>query len=545
MPKKIPYSDEEVHAAFQRNKANIRATSRELGVSRGAIKTALERGAREQGFEISKPISGGRIAPPDPIVMPLPKQGEVARYIITAAQNNTDCHVDFFENLVTYAEHVGARVMVGTFSYNKSAWSQKATKRDRGPTEDDRKDNYYDPIFEEFIADDSYQLAPKLIWCGEINISPTAKRPLSSLETYTGLSSGIFPHTKFALESVAGTADDGAKFNYTTGTATMTNYVEKKAGLQARFHHAYGALIVEVDHEGDWFVRQLNADRDGTFCDIAPEGVVKVKQGEILPAKVEAINWGDIHARVVDPEIYDMSFREGGIMDTLRPRHQLVHDVLDFNARNHHEIKSFRSMFERWERGEDNVRDEIREVKELLEDIARDYCMTVVVDSNHDNALTRWLEETDFKKDFVNAEFYLEAMLDWVRNGSNSEHYHTLHEALKREGLHPEDFLFLGPDDSFVLCDDGSGGIECGMHGHLGPNGSKGTPLGLSKMGRRANTGHTHSARIIDGLYVAGTMTKLRLSYVKGPSSWSHSFIVTYENGKRTIITCYNGKWRA
>jgi len=67
----------------------------------------------------------------------------------------------------------------------------------------------------------------------------------------------------------------------------------------------------------------------------------------------------------------------------------------------------------------------------------------------------------------------------------------------------------------------------------------------LSKIGRRANTGHTHTAQIIDGLFVAGTMTRLRLDYVKGPSSWSHSLIVTYPNGKRTIVTCFNGKWRA
>lgn len=105
--------------------------------------------------------------------------------------------------------------------------------------------------------------------------------------------------------------------------------------------------------------------------------------------------------------------------------------------------------------------------------------------------------------------------------------------------------LFLGPDDSFVLCDDGSGGIEFAMHGHLGPSGSKGTPLGLSKIGRRANTGHTHAAQIIDGLYIAGTMTRLRLEYTKGPSAWSHSIIVTYPNGKRAIITFYAGKWRA
>jgi hypothetical protein len=37
----------------------------------------------------------------------------------------------------------------------------------------------------------------------------------------------------------------------------------------------------------------------------------------------------------------------------------------------------------------------------------------------------------------------------------------------------------------------------------------------------------------------------LRWDYTKGPSNWTHSHIVTYTNGKRTIVTIYNGKWRA
>ena len=122
--------------------------------------------------------------------------------------------------------------------------------------------------------------------------------------------------------------------------------------------------------------------------------------------------------------------------------------------------------------------------------------------------------------------------------------YNFLWETLVREGYDSKD-IFLGIDDGWVICDDGSGGIECSMHGDLGPNGSRGTPLGLSKMGRRANTGHTHSAAIIDGLYVAGCMSRLSQDWNLGPSSWSHSHIVTYPNGKRTIVTMFNGKWRA
>jgi hypothetical protein len=83
------------------------------------------------------------------------------------------------------------------------------------------------------------------------------------------------------------------------------------------------------------------------------------------------------------------------------------------------------------------------------------------------------------------------------------------------------------------------------MHGHLGIAGKKGAPDQLAKMGRKANTAHTHSTGIFNGLYVAGTNSKLRWDYAVGPSNWTHSNIVTYTNGKRTIVTIYDGKWRA
>jgi hypothetical protein len=112
---------------------------------------------------------------------------------------------------------------------------------------------------------------------------------------------------------------------------------------------------------------------------------------------------------------------------------------------------------------------------------------------------------------------------------------------LKEVGL-KANMKFLVADESYMICNKK---IECGMHGHLGPNGRFGSPENLCKMGRKSNTAHTHSAGIYNGTYVAGTSTSLRWTYNRGPSSWNHSHIVTYPNGKRAIITIYNGEWRA
>ena len=70
-------------------------------------------------------------------------------------------------------------------------------------------------------------------------------------------------------------------------------------------------------------------------------------------------------------------------------------------------------------------------------------------------------------------------------------------------------------------------------------------PQSLKRIGRKANTGHTHSAGIYDGLWVAGLTAMMEQGYNIGPGSWSHSQILTHKNGKRQMITIWSGKWRA
>jgi hypothetical protein len=55
---------------------------------------------------------------------------------------------------------------------------------------------------------------------------------------------------------------------YTTGACTLRNYINRKAGQVATFHHVFGALYVEVAEDGKWFVRQIMADDSGAFYDL-------------------------------------------------------------------------------------------------------------------------------------------------------------------------------------------------------------------------------------------------------------------------------------
>jgi hypothetical protein len=540
---------------------------------REAVEALIEHGTQERAAEVmgwkrsklqsrlrrvqARALTGAAAAePPPPVhgsvtarpVVDLATGTGVRRYILTAAQNNTPVHADFLTNLEAYAAAIGARIMVARFSYNKSAYADAKSKKPGTGRASDTEGLWYDPALDAYVCDDPerhgsarYKLAPDLLWCAEMNILPTAVRPLSGLESYAGSCSGIFPHAKIALESVPVIGDRPPKFNYTTGAVTQRNYIAKKEGLKGDFHHAYGALLVEVDlTTGDWWCRQLNATDDGSFYDLTfrvQDGVVS--RGHALLA----INWGDVHASEIDPDVAELNWKPAGVLDTLRPRYQFWHDTFSMRSRSHHEAKSFEKRFEKWVQGArvDSVEDEVRQTTALIARAHRPWCERVVVSSNHDRHIERWLDEADYKQDLPNAEFFLEAQLARAKCIRRGGVFNAFKWGVQRQSWDTAiNCRFLERDESFLIGPAGHE-IECGSHGDEGADGSRGNPANLSKMAVRGNYGHIHRTWLQNGGAWAGVCNR-RLPYAHGPSSWSISDIGTYENGKRVILTMRNGK---
>jgi len=523
------------------------AAARSLGIHRATVIRHLQ----EVGADA--PIVDGSVSYREPNVKDLPEKGSVRRYILTSAQNNTKLFTKFWDNLLTYADFIDAEVMVSRFTYDKASYQSSRSTKPGTFKKNDLDGAWWDPELDSYICDDpdrhgscQWQLAPGLIFCAEMNILPTAGKPLSGLESYTGRSSGIFPHAKIALESVASGKYEPSKFNFTTGTVTQRNYIQKKSGIKAEFHHSYAAVIVEVLPDGDWYVRQLHGDSRGRIYDVPDvneDGAILVDGGEVTVGHpVLGINWGDVHASEIDPGVREINWGSNGIIDNLRPKYQFMHDLLSFRSRSHHEMKSFGKMYTKHVEGQESVEEETLVTAELMHTADRDFTHMIVVNSNHDRHGEVWLDTEDYRKDLLNAEFFLEAQLNRVRAMKKKKPWDFAKWALQR--LKCPAARFLGQDESFIIAKKFGGGIECGMHGDEGPNGSKGTTRNLTRLGRKVNKGHDHTATIIDGVYSTGACS-LNFSYMSGPTSHSVSHIVTYPNGKRTIVTCWNRKWRA
>ncbi len=532
---------EMVAEEFAKQGGNQSATARAMGIHRRTVDRHLR-----QTSLLKKPLAGGK-QHAEGTKTNLPTKGTIKRYILTSAQNNTHVHKAFWTNLTALADHYDAKILVGTFSYNQNNFGRLAVKQ--GTKKAYERTLWFDPAIQPYITDEKIELAPGLTWCGGMNILPTMDNPIAGLETYEGSSSTIFPHAKIEMRSIATTPDLPTKMIYTTGACTLLNYIQKKEGIKAEHHHRYACLLVEVDEQGDWWVRQVAARKNGrNLQDLN----VEVEDGRVVAddAKVAAITWGDLHATIVQPEVVEASM---GMLDSLRPRYQFLHDIMEGASTNRHlqgKIEPFK-RFHTWLRGLHRVDEEIRQTRIVVERYLRPGCQVVVPDSNHDRKWFRsWLENYDYRFDPANAELFLRFQnfaYAEIRRGVLPKNINLADYAFVTEaGLKPGVVKFLLPDESFEV-----GEIECGMHGHIGPNGSFGSPTNLNKIGKKATTAHTHACGIWHGLYVAGTSTKLtpEWTYTSGPSSWSHSHVVQYGNGQRCIVTMrlIDGvaKWRA
>ncbi|URC22516.1 hypothetical protein KAMAJI_00880 [Serratia phage vB_SmaM-Kamaji] len=458
------------------------------------------------------------------------------RFIITSAQNNTEVHPRFMSALKTYADAIGAKLLISRFAYNKKGFQNKGDSINEL--------TYASDVLPYIQAENCFLNNRGFAFMAAVNTLPTAVYPLSGFAEIFGNYSGAIGHVQITAESIPAMKGQEVRRMYSTGTVTQRNYIQQKAGQKAEPLHCYGALIVEFDAEGEFYVRQLQTmDDSGEFFDLnyhVTPSAVRQTTGHVA-----GLQYGDIHAEKLDLECAAASWGyENSLLDFLKPRYQLIHDIHDFTSRNHHNRASGNFLLQQYySESEGRVADDLRITGEVLQAMERDYSQVVVVESNHDLALGRWLDDLKYspKTDPANAELYYALNLanaKAIREGDDT--FNLLSHAINEYMGLQSSALFLFTDQSFPVA-----GIECGMHGHNGINGSRGAPKQFKKLGVRANTGHTHTASIYGGIYTAGVAGSLDMGYNIGASSWTQTHIITYENGQRTLIDFKNGKFFA
>lgn len=466
---------------------------------------------------------------------------KIERWLLTSAQDDTALDKPFWRNLLAYADDLGAEVLVGGFTYNKGLFEDHASRSAVFASE-----------VQPYLRHENVMCGP-LLFAAKMNIMPTAVRPLSGLDGYSRGAWAVFPHAKRQLLTVPAVAGNRPSMVMTSACCTVPNYIEKKAGLKAEFHHQIGATIVELDAQDRLFVRQITAAHDGSFQDLD----TVVRSGQVSRGhRIEQITFGDIHWPKLDPEValatwgFDVASGQivstDSICHTLRPRHQAFHDLHDHQARNHHRRSDPHFAAAMVAENSDCVETELRGAAQFLRATAYEWTTSVVVASNHNDALVRWLREADPRMDPVNMRYWCELNCELLRRIQLGEQdFDIFAWALQQQDAEAlRDIVFVPRNGSYIVC-QAAGGIETGLHGDEGPNGARGSPLNMNRMAIRINRGHDHSPSWVDGVCTSGLSGLMRQGYNSGPSSWLHTHTLTYPDAKRTLITLQDGKYRA
>ncbi|TCP43922.1 hypothetical protein [Rhodovulum marinum] len=464
------------------------------------------------------------------------RTGEVRRWIVTSAQDDTDVHPRFWSNLRAYATAIGAELLVGGFTYQTIRHSDRLTLTGTFREE-----------VRPFLRFDPIELGP-VLFCAEMNTLPTAARPLSGLTSYSRGRDAIFPHAKLAYQTAPAPRGEHVPSLMTTGAVTVPNYVEKKAGKKAEFHHILGATVVEVDDSGAAWCRQVSATPDGAFQDLD----AVVRDGRVSHGhRVEAVTFGDLHVPTVEDHVAALLWgrRADALIEELRPRLAFVHDLVAIEAHSRHVAGDPFHRAKMVAAGHSGMAGQVAAGARTLREIERDFCQPVVIYSNHDDRLLQWAKSPIDRGDVENVAYWHRCNLAFYEALSDEDEDFDLFRWALRDAdpRRLEGVGFVPRGGTFPICQDsGGGGIECGLHGDEGPNGGRGSATSFARMAKRITIGHTHAPEIHDGVYIAGITGALDQGYNTGPGSWKRAHVVTYPNGKRTIVTQDpRGRWRA
>lgn len=454
--------------------------------------------------------------------------GGVTRLLVTAVQNATPAHKLFVKAMETFCEAQNADILAIPLRYKNptSKWSSSQANEDVWADE-----------FTPYLCNQRKRLGPNLVVLGDVKVQPTAVSPLTGFESLTHGESAIIGHPKLQLTTVATPQSRMPKILTTTGAATVRNYTDSRAGKQGEFHYTLGAALVEIKGK-KFHLRQINADKQtGSFTDLDTHYVSGLSLGATRPL---ALVMGDTHVDFIDPAVARATFGRGGMVDSLRPCTLVWHDLLDGYAVNPHHAGNPFNAIAKVQNNRMDARAEVQRALDFVQQRTGKDLQSVVVPSNHDDFLTRWIISQDWRSAPGNAEFYLESALAMVRGTKLDSSGTTYPQPFAYWGrkLAPS-VQFLDGDESFSVA-----GIELGMHGDRGPNGARGSRKNLRRIGVKSIVGHTHSPGIEEGCYQVGTSTRLKLEYTHGPSGWLNTHCLVYANGKRTLLNIIDGEWR-
>jgi hypothetical protein len=395
----------------------------------------------------------------------------------------------------------------------------------------------WDPIFDPYLLSTERDIGKNVRILGDLFLLPTIENPIGGFDVLSKGKTIIVGHTQYQMKSLPRPLSEAPIMLTSTGSVTKPNVnFHTKTGKKAVFNHSYSALYLSVINEGEddeeFHIRALNWDGEG-FYDL--DGYYYGHRFRKIQ-KVEALVTGDEHVVEIDPEVEQCLYGVGGVVATLKPKTIVRHDVFDAISISHHKKGMVLKLANHESQDKNDLQSELDTTCDFIVSTTPKSAETWIVASNHNEHLDRWLQDPDSNLDKKNARLYHWLMWKKMRPESQSQGAFELYFKAR----HPEvkNVIFLDRDTPYLVH-----GIDVGMHGDRGANGSRGSSNQFAKYTNKTISGHSHQPSVNKGSYIVGTSSKMKLEYTSGASSWMHTMCIIYDNGKRQLVNIINGKW--
>jgi len=442
------------------------------------------------------------------------------RFVVTSAVNGCQVHPGLLESVKLYCKENNAFLLV-------------LPSNDPAHNLDNRYHWSFDGQFKGHIAFQELQLNSNL-FISDIRIGAKQINPTTGLGRISqGAGSFIFGSPKQSLEFIPVDDNKYPHAMMSTGAMTVPNYktarfLSERTAYIAEHDHVLGGLIIEIIDDDRFHFRQFQSDAQGGFADLG-----KFYKKDKVTSMRPDIVFGDWHAGETDPTA-KQAWKE--LAKHVNARDGYFHDLFNGYSISHHDRKNKIIMAQKYADDLISLEEELALPGEELNDMSNYVEKMYIIRSNHDEFLTRYLQDGAHFNEPHN--YRIGSMLSVLMIDGADPVKCGIESTTKLKD--PKKIIWLDRDEGRKVA-----GIELGAHGDLGANGKRNPGMaGVERGYGNCVIGHTHTPAILRGVFRVGTTSLLRLSYTKGPSSWVHCSCLVYPNGSRQLINSFDGKWR-
>ena len=379
------------------------------------------------------------------------------KYIITSCTSNSKIDEDFLDCLEKLAKDNDAQIIVIPSKY-------------KNPDKPHNKDYTWPERVKQYTLNKKLKLSSKLL-IANTQISPTSVHPLRGKKANAGTRSAVYGHPQISLKTIPTPSNELSKMILTTGTLSKRDYSWSDIGEKADFYHCFGAVYIHMDGSNFHPLHINWNEKKKSFYFLNKE---YSKDRTIKSNNVPALIQGDSHAVWGDKKLLKSRRR---LMDFINPEILVWHDLHDHKYQSHHA-----TTFEKIRMAKSNqflVEKELEMSVKLVNDFGKGR-KNLIIGSNHNDHLDKWIMRHDDRHDPHNAPFV------WKLKSLVIDKNKPAFEAWIEDKLEV-DFDFPSRAKAYMIK-----GIDVSQHGDVGGNGSKGSANAIANFQNKTVIGHSH-----------------------------------------------------